>query len=360
MARSWARAVSGTSYVSFTTAETQVLLLGFLHDLLRAAGSDPLALDAAAVVGARMVEEHFTNPRTLSASLPVLLTVPDHVAGGSRLERTWPAVIGALTEGYARALQERALREQQEIIDAAVAARTAAERALRASEDRLQAAKDRFIATVSHELRTPLTPIKGYLRLLLSRGEALDPQRRIGFYRVMLAQEQLLERLVNDLLSAAELQYPRFDVALQAVPVSDVVERALDCFLANSPRHVQWQRDDSVGLVFCDPSRLQQVLANLLSNADKYSPEDAPVSVYARREGDGVEIVVRDFGEGIPSDLSEAVFEPFRRLAPTQIAGTGLGLHIARELVESMGGRIWVDADDQPGASFHVALRGGA
>lgn len=356
VAAAWARAVIGTSYVPMTVPEVEELLHGLVQQLQVLLRDEPFTPDAGGEIGSRLVDAHFTNPRALSRTIAILLTAPEQVFGSGELARRWQLLVAALTEGYAAKLVERVRREQQEIITAALTARDEAEQALLASESRLERAREDFIATVSHELRTPLTPIKGYLHTLRNKGDAIDGDRRAEYYRVMLDQVEQLEALIEDLLAAAGLQHSNFSVALQVVDVADVIERALNNIPVQSTRHFSWNRDGGAGLAFCDPIRLQQVVANLLSNADKYSPQGEPVIVSAGRNGDTTEIVVRDFGPGIPPDLAEAVFEPFRRLGPTPTRGTGLGLHIARRLTEGMNGRIWVDDDKQRGTSVHVTM----
>jgi signal transduction histidine kinase len=105
-----------------------------------------------------------------------------------------------------------------------------------------------------------------------------------------------------------------------------------------------------------DPVRLQQVITNLLSNAERYSPADQPVHVTAYREGEAVHIAVRDFGPGVAPELAEAVFDPFRRIGNSPKRGAGLGLHIARRLLESMRGKIWLDTASSPGALFRLTV----
>ena len=278
------------------------------------------------------------------------------MSGSGKPARRWPLLIAAVAEGYAAKLVDRVRREQQEIINAALTARQDAERALQASEIRLDRAREDFIATISQELRTPLTPIKGYLRTLQNNGDAIDGEQRAQYYRVMIAQVEQLEGLIEDLLAAAGLQQPHFSVTFQVFDVADVIERALEKVSAEGTRGFSWARDGRATLAVGDPIRLQQVVANLLSNADKYSPEGEPVIIAAGDNGDVVEIVVHDFGPGIPPDQAEAVFEPFRRLGPPPTRGTGLGLYIARRLTEAMNGRIWVDDGTEPGTSVHVAV----
>ena len=224
----------------------------------------------------------------------------------------------------------------------------------------VQQAKEDFIATVSHELRTPLTPIKGYVRLMQRPGFCDDPVRRDEALAVLVEQASQLERLVEDLLSVSRMRHGQFDVEPEVGDVDEIVARAVRDLRASSPREVQHTPAATAPTARCDPARLQQVVANLLSNADKYSPPTEPVVVTVHEAAEGVvEITVTDRGSGVPVESREAVFEPFQRLGhhlTRRTRGTGLGLHIARRLVEAMEGRIWVDGSTGAGATFHVTV----
>ncbi len=221
----------------------------------------------------------------------------------------------------------------------------------------VEQAKQDFIATVSHELRTPLTPIKGYLTLLLRPDFMPDQAKRDGLVAMMLEQTGQLERLVDDLLSVSRMQHGEFNIRLENADVRDVVRRATRDFSAGCDRAVDLRLPETPAIAVCDPSRLQQVVGNLLSNAEKYSPAGLPVHVVVRVGAQEVELSVRDEGDGVPIDQRETVFEPFRRLGDALTSttrGTGLGLHIARQLIEAMNGRIWVDGTPGDGAVFHI------
>ncbi len=222
-----------------------------------------------------------------------------------------------------------------------------------------QDAKEDFIATVSHELRTPLTPIKAYLKMLQRPGFGDDVTRREGVLVTLVEQAGQLERLVEDLLSVSRMRHGEFDVELTVADVRDVVQRAARDLGSGSARPVQQRLPGTPALARCDPARLQQVVANLLSNADKYSPAGEPVLVQVRQHGATVTISVTDRGAGVSPEARERVFEPFQRLGDHRTRttrGTGLGLHIARQLVHAMAGHIWVDGEPGAGASFHVAV----
>jgi len=220
-----------------------------------------------------------------------------------------------------------------------------------------QQAKQDFIATVSHELRTPLTPIKGYLSLFLRPDLALSEERRRAIVVQLLDRANQLERLVDDLLSTSGIAHGEFTFRPEPTGVEWVVARAVADLPAAD--RVSVQSSGRPLRAMCDPARLQQVVANLLSNATKYSPADKAVLVGVHYTPDEVEIAVQDFGAGIPDEQRDEIFEPFRRLGDhltRKTRGCGLGLHIARQLVEGMGGRIWVDSRLGEGSTFRVTV----
>jgi PAS domain S-box-containing protein len=221
-------------------------------------------------------------------------------------------------------------------------------------------AKQEFVATVSHELRTPLTPLKGFLLTLLRDDFNPSPEQLDEILHRMLQQSERLEVLIEDLLSMSRLERGEFRIE----PTIVELEPLIDSVIAERGRTVTRTGEHHVAAM-ADAGRVVQVLANLLSNAEKYSPEDGDigvsVAVLAGPDGsDGVvELRVSDQGPGIPEDQREAVFERFRRLGhhlTREQGGTGLGLYIARRLVESMGGCIWVEGDLGAGSTFVFTL----
>jgi len=222
-----------------------------------------------------------------------------------------------------------------------------------------QQAKQDFIATVSHELRTPLTPIKGYLSLFLRPDLQMEEPQRRAIISQLLDRANQLERLVDDLLSTSQIEHGDFDLRPEPTDVEAVVRRAVADLPPTGKRVVSPNSRGRPIQAACDPVRLQQVMANLLSNADKYSPAVEPIVVQVSYDVDLIEITVQDFGAGIAPDLQAEIFEPFRRLGDhltRKTQGCGLGLHIAKRLVESMGGRIWLESRLGEGSTFHVTV----
>ncbi len=223
--------------------------------------------------------------------------------------------------------------------------------------------KDDFVSTVSHELRTPLTPIKGYATLLLRRGDEIDPGRRNDALQSIVERSDHMARLVEDLLLASrianphERRLPQVDRA--PIDVGAVVERTLRSFRASYPmRDFHLSVEGSVWAMG-DAMRLEQVVANLVSNAVKFSEEGTPVDVDIEQDAGDVSIRVRDAGRGIPADRVDEVFEKFKRLEDPlrmETGGAGLGLFIVRQLTAAMGGSVELESEVGVGSTFTVTI----
>jgi signal transduction histidine kinase len=223
----------------------------------------------------------------------------------------------------------------------------------------LDGLKTQFFANVSHELRTPLTLILGPAEQL---GDAatLSPQQR-ELVHLIERNSRLLLRQVNDLLDVAKLDADQLHLSLAPVDLATLLRMTLASFdglLAE--RALTLHVDSPEILVACvDAARTQQILVNLISNAIKFTPEGGRLRCGLRLEGDRCVIVVEDSGPGVPLDQREAIFERFRQLdggADRRFGGTGLGLPIARSLVELHGGQIGVGDSPLGGAAFEVVL----
>ncbi|HEX5936627.1 MAG TPA: ATP-binding protein [Actinomycetota bacterium] len=227
-------------------------------------------------------------------------------------------------------------------------------------EARAEQIKRDFVSMVSHELRTPLTPLKGFLMSLVEGTIDDSAEKRQEYYRIMLRQAQRLERTVNDMLDASQIEAGGLVVDLQPVPLPHVLGRLVKEFREQHPtRTVVLGEVGRPAIVLADPFRVEQVVLNLLSNADKYTPEDLPISVSAVRTDHEVTISVRDRGEGIPPEYRDRIFDRFFRVKDgngPRRPGTGLGLYIAKTLVEAMSGRIWVYSKEGVGTTFSFGL----
>ena len=226
--------------------------------------------------------------------------------------------------------------------------------------------KEHFLATVSHELRTPLTPIIGYAKFLLRR-EDVPPEVRRDALASLLDQAVHMQRLVEDLLLASMVGGNNtVHARREPVDLNAVVSRTVAASRSSHPKREILIQSDGALLAVGDAVRIMQVLANLLDNALKYSPEETPVEVRLERDGEHVVLSVTDHGRGIPDDKQDEIFTKFRRLEnpnTMETGGPGLGLFIVDQLVRAMGGTVTVTSRPGQGSTFSVrlaAMAGGA
>jgi PAS domain S-box-containing protein len=226
--------------------------------------------------------------------------------------------------------------------------------------------KDQFIAIAAHELRTPLTAIKGFASMLgvqtrLGRGPELADWQDEAIGEIEEASTRMND-LVNDLLDATRIQAGRLELDLVLLDLAAAVHRCVTRYQVSTTCHtLTVEASDEPVLVEADRSRLEQVLGNLVSNAIKYSPEGGPITISVDvDQGAGLaELHIRDRGIGIPADQQAQMFQRFvraRNVHDHQIAGSGLGLYVCRELVELHGGHIWFESTEGVGTTFFLTL----
>ncbi|MSR06398.1 MAG: HAMP domain-containing protein [Gemmatimonadetes bacterium] len=212
---------------------------------------------------------------------------------------------------------------------------------------RLETVRRDFVANVSHELKTPLTSIAGYAETLLA--DETDPATRRKFLDVILANSRRMQRLVDDLLDLARIESDRWQANAGTV---DVAQAAREAWAPLAPRAAERNigLDVSAGpgvSLHAEPDAVRQILTNLFDNSIRHTPPGGRVTLSAQRLPDGMEVVVRDTGAGIPKDHLPRVFERFYRVDPGRSrdeGGTGLGLAIVKHLVEAHDGRVSVES----------------
>ncbi|HET9213570.1 MAG TPA: ATP-binding protein [Gaiellaceae bacterium] len=222
-------------------------------------------------------------------------------------------------------------------------------------ERRLERLKDDFVTTVSHQLRTPVTAVYGAARTLARTDVELDPTTRERLFELIGHGTDRLAAIVDEILAAGQLEAGRLSLAVRRTDPGPLVERVVESVRVSLPPGVRLHYEPAGPApgASVDEAKLEQVLATLIENAVKYSPDGGDVVVRVVPAGESVRFEVEDEGLGIPAGERERVFDKFYRLDPDLtrgVGGTGLGLYICRELVERMGGRIWVDGRDGPGS----------
>jgi PAS domain S-box-containing protein len=220
--------------------------------------------------------------------------------------------------------------------------------------------KDEFVSVVSHELRTPLTSLRGALGLLQGGLLQEAPPKAQRMVHIAVESTDRLIRLINDILDVERIAAGKLALHRQAWPAADLVGRAV-----GEMRGLATQAEVSLhvgatgGTVDADADRVVQTIANLLSNATKFSPAQGIVRITAVEQGSEVLFSISDEGAGIPPDHLEAIFGRFAQIDASDTRakeGTGLGLAICRGIVEQHGGRIWVKSEPGEGATFCFTL----
>jgi len=232
---------------------------------------------------------------------------------------------------------------------------------------RMDEMKSDLISIVSHDVRTPLTSIKSFAEILYDDYASLEPARVRHYLEVINREADRLSRLVTNYLDLQKIEAGMMRLTVQPLEVAALVEEALEAFEgAAVEKGIALARDlePSLPVVRGDRDRLLQVLANLFSNALKFTPPGGEVTLRAgaavlQGRGPAVEISVRDTGEGIPADKLDRLFRRFSQVGEGRTEGkrgTGLGLVFSREIVELHGGRIDVGSEPGQGSTFTVVL----
>lgn len=302
-----------------------VVLSGLLmyqsgHDLrilVLAAGSATAALGAALLVG-----------RSISASLGALVGTSGELAGGdltARVAADGPAELRELASSF-----NHMAENISELFDA----------------------RRELVAWASHDLRTPLANMQAMLEAIEDGLATPD-----DYLPALRDQVRALTTLVDDLFELARIDSGALTLELREAKVSGLVDGCLRGLEAEArARRVNIESRVEDGLTaHCAPEKVERVLANLLVNALRHTPSDGSVAVFAEPEGNGVRIVVEDTGDGLSAESLRRMFERFWRGDPARSArGAGLGLAIARGIVEAHGGRIW--AENRPGGGARVSF----
>jgi signal transduction histidine kinase len=261
-----------------------------------------------------------------------------------RLSGNAPGELGELT---------RAFNSMAESIEQGRAELQAQNEHLRESER----IKSELVSIVSHEVRTPLASVLGFTSLLLQHD--FDEESRRRYLGIIDSQARRLAELVEDFLDARRLEEGRLELRLEPLDVSALLHEQVELFSGQSAMHEFVLNVAPEPLVVeGDPRRLAQVVANLFSNAIKYSPQGGMVRVEAGREGPSVRVGVSDDGLGIPDEQHGQVFTKFFRgdAASRGISGTGLGLVLSREIVEAHGGELRFESSSGEGSTFWFRL----
>ena len=247
-------------------------------------------------------------------------------------------------EAVTRALEHQAVFRERDAL------RTALQDAVHQDQFRQD-----FTAMVVHDIRTPATVIAGLTGVLQRRLAELDPARVEYVLATIMRNAERMERLLEDILTVAQLDAHGFRYDLEPVDLRAVAVEVATEIRQTAGRDVDVVADPDLPKAFADADRQVQVLENLLSNAAKFSPDDTPITVRIEHRDDRLAVHVTDQGRGIASHDLDTVFEPFARLdspSSEKVSGTGLGLYVTKMLVEGQGGTIDITSTPVQGTTI--------
>jgi PAS domain S-box-containing protein len=258
-------------------------------------------------------------------------------------------------------VKARSLQQMTDHLEELVGVRTSELEEANKKLQNLNKLKSEFVSVVSHELRTPLTSIKSFSEILMDDTESIDIETQQRFLSIINDESERLGRLINDLLDLQKMESGKMTWNDDRVNLVEVLERSVEFFsqaFRDKGLQLILQIDTRELFLSMDADRIRQLVANLLSNALKFTDRGV-VTVRMHTVYGGVSISVADTGIGIPTGELSKVFESFHQVDSSErrkIGGTGLGLAICKEIVEHYRGRIWSESQLGKGSCFSFTL----
>jgi signal transduction histidine kinase len=220
--------------------------------------------------------------------------------------------------------------------------------------------KTEFLANITHELKTPMTSIIGFAKLLVESKDITGEAKE--FIEIILGQAFRLDQLISDLLDVAKIEAGRLELNIAEDDINRIIEvtaSSLQPQIAEKGHKLKINLDKKIQPAAIDNKKITEVLWNLLSNAIKYTPQGGEIIVKSEDKGEEIHVSVSDTGIGIKEKNFDIIFDRFRQVEGTvtrEYGGVGLGLNIAKYIVEAHGGKIWVESEFGKGSTFTFSI----
>lgn len=329
---------------------------------------ESLALDFISDEKVKLIFEKYK----INLALPILsqknivgfLFLGEHKSRGySRRDvTTLEAIINELSIAIQNSLSVEEVRDLNETLQQRIKDATKELRLRNRQLKQLDEVKDEFLSIASHQLRTPLTSVKGYVDMLLEGDFGkLQPKQRDILEDVFMSSERMVQ-LINDFLNVSRIQTGKFVIERQISSLVDLVSKEIGLLVSQLEQKqlkIDWHFDETIEDFAFDEAKIRQVVINMLDNAIYYSKPDSNIKVALDRVGDKVKFTVVDTGIGVPTDEQDRLFSKFFRASNARQRrpdGTGVGLYLAKKIVDAHGGRIIFKSIEGKGSTFGFEL----
>ena len=253
------------------------------------------------------------------------------------------------------------IKERNLSLESAVEKRTRELSIARDQAENANRAKSEFLSNMSHELRSPLNSIVGFSDVLLLNNEKNEDNKFREYVTKIKDAGKYLTHLIEDLLDIDRIEVGKIRLDLHSSSINEIVASIVELRLVHLPKgySIECALDPDCGSVTCDPTRVGQIIMNLLDNAVKYSPDGGPIRIRTESHPNDVWVVVNDEGIGIEPGMHEAIFDRFKQVEEglrRDTGGLGIGLSLVKKLVDLHDGKIWMKSEPGQGSTFSFSL----
>ncbi|MBU4332902.1 MAG: hypothetical protein KKD07_00495, partial [Candidatus Omnitrophica bacterium] len=310
--------------------------------------------------------EHYILTPIMSPNGMIGIIFVGNTAETSSMTEGDEEIISILATQIAQALDNARLFEEvyrsRQALESKVQSRTIQLESALEQVQNISKTKSEFISAVSHELRTPLTSIKGYASILMAGKLGEVPENvKLRLAKINTHSDNLVN-LINELLDISRIESGRVEMKFNECDISRMIESVHDLLTPQlKDKRINWVTElaPNVPKLFLDTSHFERVFINLVSNAIKFTPEEGTISITASLNDDIVTVGVSDTGIGISEQDIKRLFDEFYRVENKinqNVKGTGLGLALAKKIVEAHKGRIWITSEIGKGTTFHFTI----